>query len=50
LGRLGAELVLGEGPPEQALRRWHASDLYLACGCAGADAAALLQFERRFLS
>jgi RNA polymerase sigma-70 factor, ECF subfamily len=33
-----------------ALRGWkHAAELYLACGCAHGDAAALAAFERRYI-
>src|SRR5947209_798474 len=35
--------ALGAGPE-------HAEDLFLACGCAAGDAAALAAFDARFLS
>ncbi|HEY3355013.1 MAG TPA: sigma factor-like helix-turn-helix DNA-binding protein [Polyangia bacterium] len=41
---------LGEQPDVlAALRSWHTADLYLACGCAAGDPAALAAFERRIL-
>jgi RNA polymerase sigma-70 factor (ECF subfamily) len=38
---------LGDGAPGAALAAMHTDDLYLACGCADGDAAALAGFEQR---
>jgi RNA polymerase sigma-70 factor (ECF subfamily) len=38
---------LGDGAPGDALAAMHTDDLYLVCGCAAGDTAALAGFEQR---
>ena len=43
-----AERLADHGGPT-ALARWHVADLYLACGCALGDPAALRELDRTYL-
>src|SRR5688572_30340522 len=45
-----AENLPDEGDLDSCLSRMHCSDLYLACGCAAGDPAALAAFDGRVLN
>src|SRR5262249_5867662 len=45
-----AENLPAEGDLDSCLSRLHCPDLYLACGCAVSDAAALATFDGKILS
>jgi RNA polymerase sigma-70 factor (ECF subfamily) len=47
--RFVAARVAGDGEPFKAIARLHLADLYLACACAGGDAAAIQAFRRDLL-